>query len=287
MLKDLAPPAVKRSVKSTLEAARTASAFARPLPDFLIIGAQKGGTTALYSYLRQHPAIGGPASKEVEFFDRHFARGAAWYRGHFPTAVQRRYVERRRGGTFLAGEASPDYLSHPWAARRARSVVPDARLIVLLRNPVDRALSAYAHEIAAGRETLSFRDALEQHAGDTESELSRMGADPGYYSLSWRYNAHLLRGRYAEQLERWFAEFPREQILVLGSERDFFADPGVAYARVLGFLGAAPHRLDAYPPVLARDYLEMDADTRRWLADYYREPNERLYALLGRDFGWA
>jgi len=286
-LQAVLPSAVKRGLREGARGVGTATSFARTLPDFLIVGAQKSGTTALYAYLLRHPGIAGPASKEVEFFNRFFARGTRWYRGHFPTALTGWYVRRRHGLPLICGEASPDYLSHPWAAARAASVVPGAKLIVLLRNPIDRALSSYAHEVAAGRETLPFRDALERESERTGAEFERMLVDPGYYGAAWRYHSYLARGRYAEQLDRWFAAFPRESFLVLGSEAELFRDPEATYARVLEHLGAAPYSLDAYPAVLAREYEAMDADTRRWLEDYYREPNARLYELLGRDFGWS
>jgi hypothetical protein len=280
------PVPVKRAARRTAEAGGALTGPLRPLPDFVIIGAQKAGTTALYSYLLRHPSVTGPRSKEVEFFNRFFSRGEHWYRGHFPTLATRMYLQRRTGSPPRAGEASPDYLSNPWAARRAAGLVPDAKLIVLLRNPVERALSAHAHEVAAGRETLTFEEALASEEARLTGEFERMERDPGYYSYPWRYRSYAARGHYAEQLERWFAEFPREQVLVLGSEADLFRDPGGTYARVLDFLGLERYTLDAYPLVLSRDYPEMRAAVRAQLVARFRDPNARLFELLGRTFDW-
>ena len=255
-----------------------ATSVARPLPGFLILGAQKAGTTALYAYLRRHPAITGPSWKEVSFFDRHWARGEAWYRGNFPN------LARTRGK--LVGEASPSYVFHPLAPQRVRELVPEARLVVLVRNPVDRALSHYNHEVALGREPLSFEDALEAEEERLRGEEERMVADPRYFSRGWWSHTYKARGRYAEQLERWLAVFPREQLLVLPSD-DLGADPAAAHARVLEFLGAAPHRLDAYPRVYEREYAPMRPETRERLAAEFEEPNRRLYELLGRDLAWT
>jgi hypothetical protein len=243
----------------------TATALWRPLPDFLIIGAQKAGTTALYAYLRWHPGITGPSWKEVSFFDRHYDRGERWYRGQFPL--------RARGR--LVGEASPGYLFHPLAPARVKETVPDARLIALLRNPVDRALSQYHFEVALGREPLSFDEAL-------DAEPERLRADP----QAWWDHGYVARGRYAEQLERWWLAFPREQLLVLTSE-ELAADPGRTYARVLAFLGVEPHELGDYPRVFEQRYDEMRPETRDRLEREFAEPNRRLYELLGRDLGWA
>jgi len=257
----------------------------RALPDFLIIGAQKAGTTALFSYLRRHPTILGPWWKEVSFFDRHFARGPHWYRGQFPTRAHRRLVNRRHHAEALAGEASPGYLFHPDAPKRAAALLPRARLIALLRNPIDRALSHYHHEVALGREPLSFEAAIAQEPERMRGELERM-RDPTYFSHAWWNFTYLARGDYAPQLDRWLAVFPREQLLVLATD-ELLAQPASTYARVLEFLGAPPYELDSYPLVFERDYLEMDPATRRRLADVFAESNRRLYELLGRDFGWS
>ena len=249
----------------------------RPLPDFLVLGAQKAGTTALYEYLRRHPQISGPSWKEVSFFDRHWARGESWYRGNFPN------VARTRGKH--VGEASPSYVFHPLAPQRVQEVVPEARLIVLVRNPVDRALSQYNHEVALGREPLPFEEALDAEEERLRGEQERMAADPRYFSREWWSHTYKARGRYAEQVERWLAVFPREQLLVLPSD-DLGSDPARAHAQVLEFLGASPQRLDSYPRVYEREYEPMKPETRERLAAEFEEPNRRLYELLGRDLGW-
>jgi Sulfotransferase domain len=253
-----------------------ATSFARPLPDFLILGAQKAGTTALYAYLRWHPGITGPSWKEVSFFDRHFRRGEAWYRGHFPL----------RAGGRLVGEASPGYLFHPLAPERVQGTVPAARMIVLLRDPVDRALSQYHHEVALGRESLTFEQAIDAEPERTTGEEQRMIREPGYFSHAWWDHAYLARGRYAEQLERWYAVFPREQLLVVPSD-DLASAPAETYAAILRFLGAAGHSLDSYPRVYEQRYSDMPAETRQRLAEHFAAPNRRLYELLGRDLGWT
>jgi hypothetical protein len=253
-----------------------ATAGFRPLPDFLVIGAQKAGTTALYAYLRRHPGITGPSWKEVSFFDRHYARGERWYRGNFPNRL------RARG---LVGEASPSYLFHPLAPARVKAMVPEARLVALVRNPVDRAFSHYQHEVALGREPLSFEEALAAEDERLRGEEERLSADPRYFSHAWWNYTYRSRGLYAEQLERWLAAFPREQLLVFPSE-DLLGDPDGAYGRVLQFLGAPPHSLESYPRVFERQYEPMKPVTRSRLAEGFAEPNRRLYALLGRDLGW-
>ncbi len=250
------------------------TASVRPLPDFLILGAQKAGTTALYAYLRWHPRITGPSFKEVSFFDRHYVHGERWYRAHFPP-------RRRR----LVGEASPSYLFHPLAPERVARMLPNARLIALLRNPVDRAFSHYQHEVALGREPLSFEAALDREEERMQGEVERMLRDVSYFSDAWWNYTYLARGRYAEQLERWFAAFPRGQLLVLLTD-ELAQDPGGTYRRVLSFLGVEPRDLPSYPRIFEREYEQMAPETRVRLARSFEEPNRRLASLLGRELPW-
>ena len=269
------PEPVRKVARGTVWAAGRLTARWRDLPDFLVIGAQKAGTTALYAYLRWHPSIGGPFWKEVSFFDRHWARGEAWYRGQFPL---------RRDG-LLVGEASPSYVFHPLAPQRVYSVVPDTKLIVLLREPGDRAYSQYQHEVALGRERLSFEEALAAEDERLRGEVERLSADPRAFSREWWDHTYAARGLYAEQLERWLEFFPRDQVFVHTTE-EFGARPEETYASVLAFLGAPPHSLRQYPRVFDRDYPPMHEETRRALTARFAEPNRRLERLLGRPLPW-
>lgn len=270
------PGPVRTAARTAIWTFGKTTARLRPLPDFLILGAQKAGTTALYSFLRRHPGITGPSWKEVSYFDRQYRRGPAWYRGNFPL----------RSGGMIVGEASPSYLFHPLAPARVAALVPGARLIALVRDPVERAHSHYHHEVAFGREPLSFEDALDAEDERMRGELERMISDPGYFSHAWWDFTYAARGLYAEQLERWYEHFPREQLLVLANE-DLSERPRETYARVLDFLGAPAHELDAYPRVFDRDYPPMRPETRERLQARFAEPNERLEQLLGRELGWS
>jgi hypothetical protein len=268
------PEPARKVLRGVYRGYGQATASLRPLPDFLILGAQKAGTTALYAYLRWHPEITGPSFKEVSFFDRHYAHGERWYRAHMPV---------RRSG--VVGEASPSYLFHPLAPERVARMLPEARLIALLRNPVDRALSHYQHEVALGREQLTFEEALAREDERMQGELERMLADPSYFSHAWWNYTYAARGRYAEQLERWHAAFPREQVLVLLTD-DLAADTAGTYRRTLEFLGVADRGLESYPRIFEREYGEMDPDTRARLEERFAEPNRRLAELLARELPW-
>jgi hypothetical protein len=252
----------------------------RGLPSVLIIGAQKSGTTSLFNYLVRHPDVRAPFGKEIHYFDLHYDRGVRWYRGHFP------YSRRLRDGR-LTLDASPYYLVHPQVPQRAFELLPEVKLIALLRNPVDRTLSHYQHEVRGGRESLSFAEALDREAERLAGEEERMLRDTGYYSYNHHRYSYTLRGRYVEQLRRWTDRFPRSQMLVLQSER-FFSDPASVTADVHRFLGLRPHRLERYKPFLQGKYgREMAPEMRTRLADYFAPHNAELYRWLGTEFDWT
>ncbi len=279
------PEPVADAVKAAYVGARMLNAGARPLPDFLIIGAQRCGTTSLYRYLAQHPqVIGAAPSKGVHYFDVHHERSLRWYRAHFPTRRRR----ARAGGAAVTGEASPYYVFHPHGPDRVRAAVPNARLIVMLRDPVIRAFSQYQQEYARGFEDAgTFEEALELESGRLRGERERMLADPGYDSRAMQHHAYAARGEYAPQLEAWRERFDASQIHVIVAE-EFFADPAAAYRGVLDFLGLPmPQRPPHFKAFNARPAGGMPAATRERLAARFAEPNRRLEELLGRRLEWT
>ena len=266
--------------------ARVLTAPARALPDFVILGAQKAGTTSLYAYLCAHPDVRAAARKEVHYFDLNYARGATWYRSMFPLAAGLA-LERRGGRRVLVGEASPYYLFYPLAAERAGAVVPSAQLIVLLRDPVERAWSHYRHEVKAGREPLAFEAALAAEPtrlAGADAAL-RAGASPEAHP-SHRTFSYAARGRYAEQLRPWLAHYPREQLLVLRAE-DLFERPREVWDETVAFLGLAPATPPAFQVHNPGTDQGMSAQARATLTEAFRQPNADLAELLGRDLGWS
>lgn len=253
-------------------AGRQLTARLRATPSFLVIGAQKGGTTSLFDYLAEHPDVAAPRYKEVHYFTRYSDRPLSYYRSSFPR------------GDRMTGEASPYYLFHPFVPERVARALPDVKLIAMLRDPVSRAMSHHNHNLAMGLEELPLEEALdaeEARLAGAEATLAR----PGGMVAAHRHFSYLARGRYAEQLERWFAHFPREQILILSSE-DFFAEPQAGYAETLRFLGLADHDPGAMTARNARAYGAMPDPLRERLRGRFTADNERLYQLLDRDFGW-
>ena len=275
-----------KSINTPLTRFRIMTGALRVLPDYIIIGAQKCGTSSLYRDLNEHPSVAAAAGKEVHFFDWHFRRGTGWYRAHFPTAAYKEMFQLRTGHRLVTGEASPYYMFHPHAPRRVKALLPGVKLIALLRDPVERALSAYHHQVRAGEETLSLQDALEQEPGRLAAEVERLARDESYKSVAHRRYSYVSRGLYAEQLEEWFTCFPRERVHIVGSEA-FFSNPADVVAGVLEFLELPPGPPQNFRRFNAGEYPEPDPAIRKRLVDFFAPHNRRLYELLGRDFGWA
>lgn len=259
-------------------------------PTFLVLGAQKSGTTSLHRYLSEHPAVLRASPKEVRYFSRTYDRGESWYRAQFPLRT-RRIVSRLRVGVWPAvGEASPQYLFHPQAPERAHAFNPDMKLIAVLRDPVDRAYSQYQMQLRWGYEHGSFEDSLAQEEAELETELAKLYDDPPVYSTLVNRISYVARGRYADQLERWLALFPREQLLVLLTE-ELSTDPAEVMSRVCRFLGIPERRTTSYPLLGGGggvfEYPPMAAMTRQRLARTFVAPNRRLEGLLGRELQWT
>lgn len=266
----------------------------RMLPDFIVVGAAKSGTTSLYADLGNHPYVVPCVTsdalflgtKEVHYFDYNFDRGRDWYRSHFPLERDRAAFAAEHGRPFLTGEASPSYISHLWAPERIRQALPAVRLIAVLRDPVERAYSHFAMSRREGVEPLeSFEDAVAAEEQRLAPELERMRRDPGYNSWEFGCWSYLTRSRYAEQLERWLALFPREQLLVLKAE-DLFARPAETLRRTFDFLGLPQREATEGSRLHTAEYAPLPPETRRSLQEYFRPHNERLYELIGADFAW-
>lgn len=279
---------IKQPVLSVSRGAGRLTAGARVLPSFLISGAQRCGTTSLYRALAQHPLLLKPVlHKGVHYFDTAYWRGLSWYRGHFPMRVGTSLLTRRFGARPQAFESSPYYLFHPLAGERIAADLPGVKLIVLVRDPVERACSAHAHELARGYETeSSFEYALELEDTRLAGAEESLRARPHSVHHSHQHHAYLARGRYAAQLDRLEPLFGRERILVLDSHR-FFAEPEQAYDRVLDFLGVPRIGYPAFERHNGRALPRpLPESVRRALRDRFEEDDARLVRWLGGEPSW-
>lgn len=267
-----------------MSAWRYITAPLRVLPDFLIVGAQQSGTTSLYYNLIQHPLILPCIRKEVHYFDRYYNCDEYWYRGHFPTFHQMRRLELKYGWKPITGEATPDYMVDPSTIDRIARSIPDARLIVLLRNPVDRAFSNYHNNIRKGNEHRSFEEVLESDPVLSAESVENIMSDPS----SWygkQKKGLLQHGLYVYQLERLYKRFPKENILVLQAEQ-MFNNTSAVYREVLNFLDLPDFTPEKFIRSKLHKYGPINPVTRKRLGDFFGQYNEQLFKMLGRRFDW-
>ncbi len=278
--------AVQRTARAVARRVGRLTSGGRMTPDFLIIGGQRCGTTSMYRTLRAHPAV-LPAvlNKGVHYFDTSYDKGMGWYRAHFPLQATAARVERRTGMRPMTFESSPYYMFHPLAAERIDRDLPGVKVLVLLRDPVERAYSAHAHEFARGFETEGFENALALEDSRLTGEVERILADPGYVSHSHQHQAYLQRGRYVEHLERLESIFGRERMHVVDSHQ-FFTEPEPVYDDVLSFLGLPHAGYPAFERHNARPRSPMSEELQARLEEHFAPYDERLASWLGHPVTW-
>lgn len=264
-----------------------ATATRRQLPSFILVGAQRAGTTSLFRALVSHPLIySANYHKGVNYFDVNYARNLSWYQGHFPTAAALRQRSRGTAGAPITFEASGYYMFHPCAAQRIAEDLPDVRILSMVRDPVERAYSAWKHEHARGFEPeASFERAVELEEERLGGEAERMTAEPGYQSFSHRHHAYLRRGQYAEQLQRLHQFFPPERVHVVESE-SFFERPETTYRGVLDFLELPARQPERFDRWNGRPSSPMPETTRTRLRQHFSGHDRSLATLLGREPAW-
>lgn len=242
------------------------------LPDFLGLGAQRAGTTMLHLLLLKHPEVFVPDIKEVQYFSLYYHYKLRWYARYFV----------RADANYRVGEISPYYLFHPEVPRRIATVLPNARLVVLLRDPVERALSGYFHARRHGMESLPIEEAFHTEPKRLHGAASALAPDHGQH-YAHRWHSYLARSRYEEQIARYYSLFPHEQLLLLRSE-DLFSDPQSAWARIQGFLGLSVlTTAEPLPPSNRATHggLTIPSSLRVWI----RTMLEPTYAAMRQDYG--
>lgn len=255
-------------------------------PRLLIAGGQRCGTTSMYRALSQHPGILKPVlRKGVHYFDVAYDRDMAWYRSHFPLKATAKFASRRVGHDPLTFESSPYYLFHPLAPRRIGTDLPGVKVIVLVRDPAERAYSAHAHELARGFETEPFERALALEEERLLGEEARLIVQPSYQSHAHRHQAYVRRGEYATQLQRMADEVGRDNVFVVDSQQ-FFTDPDVIFRRVMRFLGLPWVPSITFDRHNARGRSPMSDGMRTHLDDHFLPHDMLLMPWLGATPSW-
>ncbi|QLH04006.1 sulfotransferase [Nitrosopumilus oxyclinae] len=252
------------------------------LPDFLIIGAAKSGTSSLYEYLNQHPSILPCVVKEPNYFTAYYNRGLDWYKSCFPFKAKRFFCPEKK---FLTGEATARYYWYPFAPERVKQLLPNCKIILLLRNPVERSYSHYKMRYKNKIIDQTFEQEILDEPKRIEGEWDKMLNDENYFSFKFNSNGYLTKGLYINYITKWFELFPKKQILVIKAE-DFFSNPEKITNETLEFLGLPSIKLKNYEIMRKGLDDKLTSDIRKKLIDYFKPYNQKLYDFLNVDFGW-
>lgn len=280
-LDDRVPDGLGDAMRSGVLAFGRLTANLRMKPEFLIVGGQRCGTTTMFRLLSGHPDVVRPTlSKGIGYFDVNYQMGAGWYAGHFPLRPL-----QRSGRNRVAFESSGYYSYHPLAAERIANDLPGVKLVMLVRDPVERAHSAYKHEFRRGFETESFERALELEPERLMGEVEKIVADPAYESFSHRHHSYVGRGMYADQLERMVNAVGRDNVLAIDANA-FFSRPEDNFGKLIEWLGLSPWVPESVGQENATAEVTMSQDTYTWLRKQFEEADARLTDHLGHIPSW-
>jgi hypothetical protein len=251
-------------------------------PDFVIIGAQKSGTTSLYHSIVQHPEIITASNKEIHYFCCNYSNGRKWYLEHFPYIFPWSKIR-------ITGEATPEYMFLPWAADRLIDLLPKAKLIAILRNPVKRAISHYFHEIrrSPAIEDLPIMEALLAEEDRITIDSRQSEIDEWNDVIMLRRASYKRRGIYHEQIKRFDRYWRSGRLMVINSE-SFFEDPIKILQQVFSFLEVDPNfqHLNIISRNIGDYQNSISKEVYDYLEDYFKPYNQLLYDYIRQDFHW-
>lgn len=263
-------------------------------PDFLVLGFPKCGTTSLYAYLASHPNVLPAATKEILYFTHSTTKNIECYLAHFPCVTDASYV---------TGEASPSYILFPGIAQRIFNWFPNIKLIILLRNPIDRTISSYYHRFKYLRHDSKkmeylIAQSLEKVTNvlDKLVALLKLKAEPVEFIKNISENnlwlsdeneilSDLIGSFYIYYIKEWFNVFSRDQFLIVESE-SLFNNPSESMREIHNFLGLSDYSLLEYHNFNRNSYSSISSDSRQQLVDLFHPYNQQLEEYLGMKFNW-
>lgn len=271
---------MKKVIKKILKKYEILTSENRVLPKFIILGAQKAGTTSLDAYLRQHPQIMMSSTKEIHFFDLNYSKQLKWYKSFFP---KKKNLKQNQ----ICGEASPYYLVHPLVPNRIKKTMPnDIKMIIMLRDPIDRAISHYFHEVRRGRETLTIMEAFKQENKRTSNELKKILENKNYNSRNHQSYSYIERGLYLKQIQRYYELFNKNQVLILSSE-ELFKNPKKSMHKVYRFLEINDNNDINYTPKnVGNDKKNVNSNVIKYLKSCFINENQKLFKYLEKTYDW-
>jgi hypothetical protein len=254
----------------------------RDYPDFIILGNSFCAKTLLYNYLTQHRLILKNIFEESAFFVDYYEKGSSWYKANFPLKIQKSLLKRKSGKIPLVGETiNLPYYEIP---ERVHKLIPNPKIIVILRDPIDRAYASYSSLVKKGIELLTFEEAVLKKI-DRWADVNQKLTENQIEGLEEKISTYLSNSIYVYDIKNWIKYFPKEKMLFLKSE-DLFEKPLETVNNTLEFLGLEPLvHLVNYSERLENTQL-INTKIKEDLNKFFKPYNKLLYELLGCDLGW-
>ena len=247
----------------------------RVLPDFLVIGSKRCGTTSLYEYLGQHPCIKKSSHDHIGFFDDNFHLGMGFYKSFFPTIFEKMFFEFKNG-KLLTNDVTSSYIQNSQTATKIFQTLPNTKIIAILRNPIDRAYSEYNLDLRANPDIQSFETII-------QNEIDNMGNKNDDEVIKNKH--YLKKGIYFDQLKPWFKLFPKKNILILSTEK-FGKDTNNIFNIIFEFLNLENYNIENSKRMQKGTYTKLNSKTREKLLKFYKLKNNQLYDLINEKFDW-
>ncbi len=252
------------------------TASTRVLPDFIIIGTVRSGTTSLYYNICEHPSVLPAAYDEIGFFDSNYHLGIKWYQSMFPKQKQMEEIKKNTGFA-VTGEDTPFYFWKKEAIDRIFQYLPNVKIIAIFRNPIDRAFSNYNLGVRMKTEKSTFEETIDEEIKFLEKNSFREAID--------RKRSYVTKGIYENQIQNWLKIFPNKQIHMISTE-EMEKKPIETLQKVFKFLDIPDYRITNPQKQKSADYKKMDFKTRQKLLEFYRPHNERFFDIIKQRFDW-
>lgn len=272
----------KRIIRKSIGIFNQSTSFLREPPDFLIMGSARCGKTSLYNYLLQSTEIFQNFRNETSFFDINYDRGLSWYKSNFPTKIYKKFLNQSNNG--LVGEVI--HINSPHIPKRLKKVNSNPKIIVVLRNPTDR---AYSHFLMSKRlkdeeENTIFEDVLDQE--NIRINLAKKNNETIFDIHQRQWFLYKTNGIYINNLKEWWKFFPKKEMLFLKSE-DLFYNTEDVVNTTLQFLGLNQlEKLKKIDNFHDKNEEMINSDTRNHLIEFFKPYNEKLYSEIGINFEW-
>ena len=250
----------------------------RTIPNFIVIGVKRCGTTTLYEQLSEHPCIEKSAHDNLGFFNNNFELGMNWYKSHFVTNFRKKEIERKYG-KFATYDVTSSYIQKKKTAQNIFKTLPNVKLILILRNPTDRAYSEYNQNIIDENESRDFTELIKQEI----NEIQNM--ENGNLEFSSDKINLVKKGIYEKQISPWLEIFPRKQILIISTE-EFGEKTTETYDKIFRFLELPEYKIKNKKRHRKGTYEAMDDKTRKILDDFYESYNSKLFQKIEETFRW-